>query len=140
MASKQTYQVLSLLVVDDHRYFRESLVSFLAEIPAVRVSGIAENGREAVALAAVSNPNVIIMDIQMPGMNGIEACRIIKERMPQAKIILYTMHGAEHFSKTGLECADWFLPKDRLFEELPAVLSAVVGGNKHEQGTYRCSQ
>lgn len=121
---------IPLLVVDDHRYFRESLLSFLAELPSVIVAGAAENGREAVAMTAGLNPAVVVMDIQMPEMNGIEACRIIKERMPQTRVILYTMHGAEHFGKAGFACADWFLPKDRLFEELPGVLSSLLGGGQ----------
>ena len=114
---------LAVLVVDDHRYFRESLISYLTDFPAVSIAGSAANGAEAVALVEKLRPLLVIMDIQMPEMDGITACRLIKASCPELRVVLYSINAQDNYDKEALERADRFVPKDRLFEELSGLLS-----------------
>ena len=113
---------LSVLVVDDHRYFRESLVSYLTDVLAVTIAGSAANGLEAIALVQTLKPQLVIMDIQMPEMDGVAACCLLKARYPDLRIILYSMNAPDSYDKEALARADSFVPKDRLFEKLSGLL------------------
>lgn len=113
---------LTVLVVEDHPYFRKSLVSYLSEFSSVSVVGKAGDGLEALKMAEKLRPQLVVMDIQMPGMDGLEACKLLKIKYPGTRVILYSMHDPETFSKEALERADRFVPKDRLFEELTEII------------------
>ena len=115
---QEKLKTLRVLVVDDHAYFRESLVSFLSEFPWVDVVGAAEDGIEACGRAIVLSPDVIIMDVIMPGENGIEAAKRIKGDLPSTKIILYSMYDFDFSSREEIITADRFIPKQRLFMDL----------------------
>ena len=80
---------IKLMLVDDHLLFMESL-QYLLEMNGIQVVGKAKNGREAIAEARVLNPDIILMDIKMPGCNGLDALRLIKAEMPEIKIIMLT--------------------------------------------------
>ena len=118
---------LSVLVVDDHRYFRESLVSYLTDVLAVSIAGVAADGVEAVALVEKLKPLLVIMDIQMPEMDGVTACRLLKASHPDLRIILYSMNAPDNYDKEALNRADCFVSKDRLFEELGGLLGQTHG-------------
>ena len=130
--SAQTHETtgssLTVLVVDDHPYFRKSLVSYLAEFSSVSVVGKAADGMEALEMAEKLRPQLVVMDIQMPKLDGLAACEILKTKYPGMRVILYSMHASETFSKEALNCADRFVPKDRIFEELTGII-----GQKAEQ-------
>jgi len=117
---------LSVLVVDDHGYFRESLVAFLKEIPIVEVVGEAKDGVEGTETALAFSPDLVVMDIRMPRRNGIEASRIIKAKRPATKIILYSMYEPAVGETEGKETADRFIPKERLFEDLVEAIEEFV--------------
>lgn len=86
-----------ILLVDDHTLLMEGVRSLLRPHTDIRVVGMAANGEEALSLAAAHMPHVVIMDISMPGMNGVEATRAVREVCPTTKVIIYTMHNDQRF-------------------------------------------
>ncbi|RLB29403.1 MAG: hypothetical protein DRH11_16055 [Deltaproteobacteria bacterium] len=117
-----------IIVVDDHDYSRQSLVAFLREVPGIDVLGEASDGIEAVKTAERLSPDVVVMDIRMPGQSGIEAARKIRQKVPSTKVILYSMYGGEFYTRQDLSIADRFIPKERLFEEILGALSELEPG------------
>ena len=86
---------IRILIADDHQLFRDGLHGLLDAMPDLEVVGEAANGEETIALAASLQPNVILMDIKMPGLNGIAATREILAASPQIGIVILTMFADE---------------------------------------------
>ncbi|WP_027717647.1 response regulator [Desulfovirgula thermocuniculi] len=86
-----------VLIADDHPLVREGLRRILSLDPSICLVGEAADGREAVELARRTRPDVVLMDVNMPGMNGIEACRVIKEEVPEARVVALTIHDQEEY-------------------------------------------
>lgn len=82
---------IRLLIADDHALFREGLHAILKSVPDIQIVGEAGTGREALSLASDLAPDVILMDIQMPDLNGVEATRLILQTLPGAGVIIVTM-------------------------------------------------
>lgn len=121
----------TVLLVDDHKIFRDGLRT-LIEKEGMEVVGEAENGRKTIKLAEKLLPNVIIMDVSMPDMNGIEATRKIISEMPQVKVIALSMHSDRRFVLGMLEAgASGYLLKDCAFGELASAIKQVLTGNKY---------
>lgn len=121
----------TVLLVDDHKIFRDGLRT-LIEKEGMEVVGEAENGRKTIKLAEKLLPNVIIMDVSMPDMNGIEATRKIISEMPQVKVIALSMHSDRRFVLGMLEAgASGYLLKDCAFGELSSAIKQVLTGNKY---------
>jgi len=121
-----------ILIADDHRVVIEGIKSALQEHPEFRVVGEAVDGLEAVEFAKSLEPNIVIMDISMPNLNGIEATRQIKGLKPGIQILVYTMHFDKEFVidlfKAGISA---YVLKDDPLSDLILALKAVEGG-----GTY----
>ena len=83
--------MIRVLVADDHPVFRQGLVSLLQQYPELEVVGEATNGNEAVAKAKQSQPDVVIMDICMPGGNGVAATVVLQQILPQTKVVMFTV-------------------------------------------------
>ncbi|MDR1899329.1 MAG: response regulator transcription factor [Treponema sp.] len=122
--------MLKILLADDQILFAESLRTFLNNYAGdMNVAGIAKNGKEAVAMAAERRPDIILMDIRMPEMDGVEAVRQIRRRCPEIKIImLSTYHEDELVRSALLAGASGYLLKDISPTELITAIRALQSG------------
>ncbi|HWI63910.1 MAG TPA: response regulator transcription factor [Symbiobacteriaceae bacterium] len=120
---------VSVLVVDDHRVVRAGLVALLKQNPGLRVVGEAGNGEEAVRLAGELKPDVVLMDMQMPVMNGVEATQRIKAQWPAVQVLVLTTYDDDELIWGGLQAgAKGYLLKDAPPEELLQGIKAVAAG------------
>jgi two-component system response regulator NreC len=118
---------IKILLVDDHKIMREGLKSLLAQEPEFTVLAEAESGLQAIALAKQHNPDVIIMDVAMPDLNGIEATRALRGEDISAKIIALSMHSDRRFVTEMLKAgASGYLLKQSAFEEMVNAIKAVM--------------
>ena len=92
-----------ILIADDHTIVRQGLASLLNDQPDLKVVGQADNGRAAVDKTLELKPDIIIMDIAMPQMNGIEAVKRIKKKLPKSKVLILSMYSHEHYIHELLE-------------------------------------
>jgi DNA-binding NarL/FixJ family response regulator len=115
-----------IILVDDHNLFREGLKSLLKDDPRISIVGEASNGREAVKLCTEEKPDLVIIDIAMPELNGIEATRQIIAKTPATKVIALSMHSSRRFILDMLKAgASGYLLKDCAMEELDMAITAV---------------
>jgi DNA-binding NarL/FixJ family response regulator len=118
-----------VIIADDHGIMREGLRSLFEKLPDVEVVGDAEDGRGAVALAIELRPDLVVMDVGMPGLNGIDACRQIIDQMPTTRVLALSMHSDARFVTRMLEAgASGYLVKSSLFEQLADAVKTVAAG------------
>jgi DNA-binding NarL/FixJ family response regulator len=118
---------IKILLADDHNLIREGLRTLISDEPNMSVIAEAEEGRTAVQLAAKLSPNVVIMDISMPGLNGIEATRQILAKSPEPKIIALSMHMERRMILEMLNAgASGYLLKDCAFGEVIRAIETVM--------------
>ncbi len=123
---------ISVLLVDDHQIFREGLRSLINSGDTARVIGEAGDGAEAVRLAGVLKPELVIMDLTMPIMNGIDATREIVKRCPGTKILALSMESDRFFVVEVLKAgATGYLLKDTAFAELADAITTVASGQTY---------
>ena len=119
---------IRVLIVDDHQVVREGLGRMLELERTIRVVGEASDGEEAIAKSMALLPDVITMDLKMPGMDGISATRRIKQQMPQVNILMLTLY-AEDFVKEAIEAgASGYLLKDSDCEQVIRAICQVSQG------------
>jgi DNA-binding NarL/FixJ family response regulator len=119
---------IRILIADDHKIVREGLRTLLQNRGDIEVIGEADNGRTVVALAAELRPDIIIMDVAMPDLNGIEATRQITGGRVAAKVLALSMHSDSRFVTRMLQAgAQGYLLKDCAFEELALAIDTIVG-------------
>jgi DNA-binding NarL/FixJ family response regulator len=119
--------VTKILLADDHQIVREGLKSLLNSHEDMEVVGEARDGRSAVEMAKELSPDVVIMDVGMPHLNGIEATRQITSREPEAKVVALSMHSDRRFMGEMLKAgAKGYLLKDGAFEELATAIRSVI--------------
>jgi DNA-binding NarL/FixJ family response regulator len=120
---------LRVLIADDHPLFRNGMRALLAADPDTEVAGEATTGDEAIALAATLQPDVILMDIQMPGVSGIEATRQILHTSPHIRILVVTMFEDDHSVFTAMRAgARGYVLKGARPEEMLRAIQAVGSG------------
>lgn len=119
-----------VLLADDHDILRQGLKLLLSLQPEeIEVIGEARTGREAVELARTLQPDVVVMDITMPGMDGLEACRIIHQEQPATQVLMLTMHESEEYFLQALRAgAAGYLVKKAAPTELRMAISSVAQG------------
>ena len=123
---------LRVLLVDDHALVRAGMRSLLQDIADVEVVAEARDGAEALAAAERERPDVVLMDIAMKGMNGLEAAARLRERQPQAKVIILSMHTSEEYVLLALRAgAAAYLIKDSATSELELALKCVMRGDTY---------
>ncbi len=118
--------MVRVIIADDHAIFREGLTKLLKEVCDVEVVGTAKDGKEVVEKTQRLLPDIVIMDISMPILDGVQAAREIKRDFPHVKVILLTMHKSAQFAKCALlpEISGYVL-KDEAFSELVSAIRAV---------------
>ncbi len=120
---------IRLMLADDHKMLREGLRRSMVE-RGFDVVGEARDGGEAVDLAAALRPDVILMDVSMPDMDGVEATRQIKERFPEIKIVMLTMHADQDILADAIRHgANGYLVKDCSTDEIASAIETVASGD-----------
>ncbi|MFV0269923.1 MAG: response regulator [Draconibacterium sp.] len=122
---------IKVIVADDHQLFREGLKNLLETDETIEVVAQSENGNAAIEMAQRLNPDVLLTDIAMPDMNGIEATRLLKEKLPEIKVIAVSMHSDKQYVKGMLEAgADASLLKNSTHRQLIDAVHSVFNGKK----------
>jgi DNA-binding NarL/FixJ family response regulator len=114
---------IKVLIVDDDGGFRQRVKGLLASEPHMEIVGEAADGEEGILKAQTLEPAVVLMDVRMPGLNGLEATRRIKDELPNVSIIILTMFDLEEYREAAITSgASGFVVKKRLIEDLlPAI-------------------
>jgi DNA-binding NarL/FixJ family response regulator len=126
---EQNYRIL---IVDDHALFRAGVRALLILDPGFEVVGEAANGRDAIRAAGLLAPHLVLMDLSMPGMNGIEAVAEIKRRYPNMLVLVTTLHRTEEYIHASLKAgADGYILKDATQEEFRVAIHSVLAGKTY---------
>lgn len=123
-------KLIRVLLVEDHLVVREGLRYLLSAQPDIKVVGEAATGRQAVTLARELHPDVIVLDISMPDMDGLEAAGLIRLESPQSQILVLTMHESDTYFFKAIEVGvAGYLPKKAASEDLLKAVRAVAQGD-----------
>lgn len=126
---KEKYRVV---IAEDHTILREGLKALLSSNPSFNVIGEAEDGRDAIQCVQKLLPDLVLMDLSMPRMNGMEAIKEIKRRSPKTKILVLTVHKTEeHILATLQAGADGYALKDSTSQELMIAIKSVLSGKTY---------
>ena len=123
---------IKILIADDHQLFREGLVNLLSDSSKIEIVAQAENGKDAIEKAKKFNPDILLMDIGMPIMNGVEATGLLQKQCPDIKIIALSMYADKHYVKGMLEAgACGYLFKNCAYDQLVEAINTVYAGKKY---------
>jgi DNA-binding NarL/FixJ family response regulator len=147
---------MNILIVDDHGIVREGLKSLIEQQSEMKVVGEARDGNMAIQLTKDLSPDVVIMDVSMPNLNGMEATKYILRQKPDVKVIILSMHTDSNIVKESLKAgASGYVLKSYLFDELlnalkaieaneyylsPRITGVVIDNYRTEQETYNTQQ
>ena len=123
---------IKVLIADDHAIVREGMKMILDSQPHITVIGEAKDGRDAVAQAIALRPDIVIMDIAMPGLNGIEATHMIHQSLPMVKIIILSMHNTSEYVFRAMQAgAQGYILKESAGSEIHNAIHAVMAGKSY---------
>jgi DNA-binding NarL/FixJ family response regulator len=123
---------IRVFLADDHKFIRDGIGALLKKDPEIRVVGEAEDGRSAVRMVRELKPDVVILDVAMPDLNGIEAARQMLADHPGIKIIALSMHSDRRYVSEMLKAGAFaYLSKDYVFDELESVIRTVMANKTY---------
>ncbi len=123
---------IKLVLVDDHRIFRDGIKSLLSDVEFIDIIGEASCGLELLEMLKSQQTDVIMVDITMPGISGIDVCRQISELYPDVRIMILSMHTNEEFVINAIKAgAKAYLPKDTSKEELLEAIEIIYNGGEY---------
>jgi DNA-binding NarL/FixJ family response regulator len=126
---KNAIKPVRVILADDHTLVRAGIRALLEKLPEVKVLGEASNGREALDLVKTHKPDVVLMDITMPGLNGLEAAARMAKEFPAVRVIILSMHNNEEYYWRALKAgAAGYLLKKAATAELAVALQRVIHG------------
>ncbi|MDZ4802882.1 MAG: response regulator transcription factor [Bryobacteraceae bacterium] len=124
--------MITVLLVDDHALVRRGFRRLLEDEPDIEVVGEAGNGLEAVTLASELQPNVVVMDYAMPGLDGVQATNEIRRQVPDSIVLMLSMHSDENYRRNAAEAgASGYALKNAIDVDLAAAIREVAGGGSY---------
>lgn len=121
-----------IFIVEDHTLLRAGLRALLSQDPNLEIVGEADNGRDAIRAIGTLAPDLVLMDLSMPGMNGIEAMRDIKRRNPETRVLVLTIHKTDEYIHESLRAgANGYILKDATHDELRVAIRSVLNGKTY---------
>lgn len=125
-------EVNRIMIIEDHTLLRAGLRALLTQDPKLEIVGESDNGRDAIRLVGKLKPHLVIMDLSMPGMNGIEATRSIRRHYPETKVLVLTLHKAEEYIHESMGAgANGYILKDATHDELRVAIRSILGGKTY---------
>lgn len=120
---------IKVIIADDHPIFLKGILSILKDEPSIEVLGEASNGTEALELIKKLKPDVVLLDVDMPELNGLETARIIQSEMPGIKTAILTMHKDKEYFNEAMEInVKAFVLKDKISDDLVECIKTIYGG------------
>lgn len=123
---------IRILIADDHQLFREGIVNLLSASPQIEIVDQAGNGQEAIEKAKKLKPDIVIMDLSMPVINGVDATRILHKELPEIRVLALSMHADKNYIKEALEAGvSGYLFKNCTYDQLIEAINTVYQGEKY---------
>jgi len=127
-----TEKPLSILICDDQEVVREGLAAILGTVPHFTVVAQAGNGKEAIEMVGIHHPNVVLMDLNMPVMNGVQATRQIREKFPEVRVLVLSTYANDEWVFDAIKAgASGYLMKDTRRAELVKAIEGTAKGETH---------
>jgi DNA-binding NarL/FixJ family response regulator len=122
----EPFSPVRVLIADDHQFVRQAIARVLSSSSWVEVCGEVANGNEILARVAELRPDLVLLDVSMPGANGLEVARLLRRQSPLTKIIILSQHDPQHLRPRALEAgADGCVDKAQIVSELLPTLQAL---------------